>query len=117
MKHSHRIAIGLFISALMLGSSGCLLAAAGAGAEAAYVGTQEDRTAGDTIDDQRITSFVKTKLLADPQVSGVDINVDTFKGAVTLRGFVDTTQEAERAIELATSVSGVTSVRSTLIQK
>ncbi len=81
------------------------------------MGTQENRTAGETVDDQRITSVVKTKLLADAQISGLDINVDTFRGDVTLRGFVDSTKEAERAIGLAMSVSGVKSVRSTLIQK
>ncbi len=90
-----------------LALSGCWAAVAGVGAEAGYIAAQEDRTVGETVDDQRITSLVKTKLLSDAEVSGLDINVDTFKGEVTLRGFVDSPHEASTAISLAQSVSGV----------
>ncbi|MCC6955044.1 MAG: hypothetical protein IT290_13080 [Deltaproteobacteria bacterium] len=68
---------------------GCWAVAAGAGAEAAYVATQEDRTAGETIDDQRIPATVKSRLLADRTVSGMDINVDTFRRVVVLKGVVE----------------------------
>lgn len=95
--------------------TGCWLVAAGAGVEGGYIAAQEDRTAGETFDDQTITASIKTKLLADPNVSGLDINVDTFKGNVTLKGFVKTDSEAQRAIELARSVGGVKSVNPRLI--
>ena len=85
---------------------GCLVAAAGAGAEAGYVASQDDRTAGETIDDQRITATVKTKFMADPDVSAMDINVDTMRRNVTLKGFVKNAKEATRAVELAQEVSG-----------
>ncbi|MBX7137661.1 MAG: BON domain-containing protein [Oligoflexia bacterium] len=94
--------------------SGCLALAAGAGAETAYVGTQEDRTAGEVIDDQRITAAVKTRLLADPDVPGMDVNVDTFKRVVTLRGVLKNSGQVDKAMELARSVSGVRDVRSDL---
>ncbi len=94
--------------------SGCWLAVAGAGAEAGYVAAQDERTASETMEDQRITSLVKTKLLADPDVGGLDINVDTFKSRVTLRGFVDTRREADAAVEIAQSVSGVKNVTTQL---
>jgi hyperosmotically inducible protein len=97
------------------GFEGCWAAAAGAGAEAGYALTQDNRTAGETVTDQRITSTVKGKLLADSRVSGLDINVDTFKSIVTLRGTVRTSQEADAAIELAKNVSGVRSVNSKLV--
>lgn len=100
---------------LSIGLGGCWLAAAGAGAEVGYVAAQEDRTAGETIDDQRITASVKTKLLADPEVSGLDINVDTFKGTVTLKGAVDHQGEADEAMQLAQSVNGVQKVQSKLV--
>lgn len=100
---------------LLLSLSGCWAAVAGAGAEAGYLAAQKDRTVGETVDDQRITSVVKTKLLADPQVSGLDINVDTFRGEVTLRGFVGSSSEANVAVALAESVSGVKDVKSVLI--
>lgn len=117
MSSTKRILSGLLSTAVLCSASSCILAAAGAGAEAGYVASQGSRTAGETIDDQRITSVVKTRLLADPEVSGLDINVDTFKKDVTLRGFVDSSREAERATEIARSVSGVQSVKSTLILK
>jgi len=92
----------------------CWVAAAGAGAEAAYVLTQEDRSASETVTDQRITAAVKTKLLTDSRVAGLDINVDTFKSRVTLRGAVRTAREADAAVALAEKVSGVQSVTSKL---
>lgn len=95
--------------------SGCLLAAVGVGAEAGYVASQDDRTAQETINDQYITSAVKTKLLADSRTPGLDINVDTFKSVVTLRGALKTNREASNALEVARSVDGVKSVISKLV--
>lgn len=72
------------------------------------------KTVGETIDDATITARVKTSLLNDPEVSGLKIDVDTFKGVVTLSGSVKTEQEAQKAIALARRIDGVTDVRSTL---
>lgn len=111
----------LVVSSLALASlnlNGCFAAAAaGAGAEVAYVASQEDRSTSETLTDQRITSTVKTALLANQQVSGFDINVDTFKAVVTLRGFVDNRKEADKAVQLAAAVSGVKEVKTNLIIK
>ena len=106
-----------FVVLTLLALSGCWAVAAGAGAEAGYVGAQESRTTGETIDDQRITAEVKTNLLADRDVSGFDINVDTFKRVVTLRGFVDSEFEANKAASIARSISGVRDVHSQLVLK
>ena len=95
--------------------SGCWLVAAGAGAEAGYVLTQENRTPAETMEDQRITAAVKGALVSDREVSGFDINVDTMRSRVTLKGVVDTAREAERAVELARAVSGVRGVESKLV--
>lgn len=95
--------------------SACWLVAAGAGAEAAYVGTQENRSAGETVDDQLIVASVKTRFLADPDISGFDINVDSYKGIVTLRGYVESAREIERATGVALGVSGVKQVVSKLV--
>lgn len=97
------------------GLAGCWAVAAGAGAEAAYVATQPDRTALETLQDQSITSSVKTRLLADPAVSGLDINVDTFKSTVTLRGMVRSEEERSRALSIARETSGVEAVVSKLV--
>ena len=44
------------------------------------------KSVGNTIDDATITGRVKTAMLNDPQVAGLKIDVDTFKGVVTLSG-------------------------------
>jgi osmotically-inducible protein OsmY len=72
------------------------------------------KSVGDTIDDATITTRVKTSLLNDPDVGGLRIDVDTFKGVVTLSGRVYTKDEETKAIELARKVSGVADVKSTL---
>jgi hyperosmotically inducible protein len=72
------------------------------------------KTVGDTIDDATITTRVKTSLLNDPVVGGLRIDVDTFKGVVTLSGRVKTKEEEAKAIELTRKIGGVADVKSTL---
>ena len=72
------------------------------------------KTVGETIDDAAITTRVKTALLNDPQVGGLRIDVDTFKGVVTLSGSVKTKEEEAKAIALARKIGGVSDVKSTL---
>jgi osmotically-inducible protein OsmY len=72
------------------------------------------KTVGDTIDDATITTRVKTSLLNDPDVGGLRIDVDTFKGVVTLSGAVKSPAERDKAIALARKIGGVTDVKSTL---
>ena len=62
------------------------------------------------VDDAAITTAVKSKLLADKMVSGLDIHVVTNNGVVELNGNVKTDSEANTAIELASSVNGVKDV-------
>ena len=72
------------------------------------------KTVGDTIDDATITNRVKTALLNDPDVGGLRIDVDTFKGVVTLSGAVKSPAERDKAIALAKRIGGVVDVKSTL---
>jgi hypothetical protein len=72
------------------------------------------KTVGETIDDTTITTRVKTAMLNDPAVGGLRIDVDTFKGAVTLSGSVKSQAEKDQAIALARRVSGVTEVKDNL---
>jgi osmotically-inducible protein OsmY len=72
------------------------------------------KSVGETIDDGTITARVKTALVGDPEVGGLRIDVDTFKGVVTLSGGVKTAAERDKAIALARKVGGVTDVKSTL---
>lgn len=73
--------------------------------------TPVQESTGEYIDDTAITTKVKTNLLNDPVVSGLSINVETFKGAVQLSGFANSVLERERAEALARSVGGVRRVQ------
>ena len=72
-----------------------------------------DRTLGVTIDDAGITVRVKTRLLEDPLVKGLAIDVDTRAGVVYLTGNVRTAQEKDQAIRLARETQGVEDYRRT----
>ena len=69
---------------------------------------------GEVVTDAEITSAVKTKLLADKQVGGLKIDVDTDHGVVTLTGPVNSTAEKDQALHLARETKGVTKVVSKL---
>ena len=62
-----------------------------------------------------ITGSVKTKLIKDDHVDGLNINVDTHAGVVTLNGHVESAGDAKRAVGLARSVKGVEKVVSKLV--
>jgi osmotically-inducible protein OsmY len=72
------------------------------------------KTIGETIDDTTITTRVKTAMLNDPAVGGLSIDVDTYKGAVTLSGRVKSQAEHDQAVALARKVDGVTEVKDAL---
>ena len=72
------------------------------------------KTVGDTIDDATITARVKTALLNDPDIGGLRIDVDTFKGVVTLSGSVKSAAERDKAMAIARKIGGVTDVKSSL---
>lgn len=65
--------------------------------------------AGAAVTDAAITSAVKTKLLADPDVGGLKIDVDTAAGVVTLTGTVASRAEANQALTIARGTEGVKS--------
>ncbi len=66
---------------------------------------------GEYIDDSVITTKVKTAILNEPTLSSAEINVETFKGVVQLSGFVNSSADIDKAVEVARSVKGVESVK------
>jgi hyperosmotically inducible periplasmic protein len=64
-------------------------------------------SAGTVATDAALTTAVKSKLLADPAVGGLRIDVDTRGGVVTLSGDVSSRAEADQAIKLARATDGV----------
>jgi hyperosmotically inducible periplasmic protein len=65
---------------------------------------------GDAAGNAALTSVVKTKFLADTTVSGLNIDVDSNKGVVTLTGNVRSAAEKQRAVKIARETEGVKSV-------
>jgi osmotically-inducible protein OsmY len=72
------------------------------------------RSLGETITDASISMNVKGRLLEDPLVKGLKIDVDTREGVVFLTGSVGSDQEKETAIRLAKETVGVREVKANL---
>jgi hypothetical protein len=69
----------------------------------------------EAIEDAKLGVRIKTALVNDPQLGPRAIEVRVTRGVVNLSGFVGSTAEVARAIDLARAVPGVAEVRSELI--
>ena len=67
------------------------------------------------IDDAQLGARIKTVLVNDAQLGPRIIEVRVTRGTVTLSGLVGSAAEADRAVELARGVPGVSDVRSRLV--
>lgn len=74
-----------------------------------------NRATGEYIDDAAITTRVKTAFATDPQVKATEVQVETFRGTVQLSGFVDSSESAARAAQIARDVPGVKQVRNSMV--
>ena len=73
--------------------------------------TPKQEGTGEYLDDTVITTKVKTAVFSEPSLKSAEINVETFKGVVQLSGFVSSRADINKAVEVARSVNGVTSVK------
>ena len=73
--------------------------------------------AGDAMADTAITAKVKTAFLADADVKGLQVEVDTRDGVVTLSGTLDKAANVERAATVAKGIEGVKSLDNRLMVK
>jgi len=73
--------------------------------------TPKQEGTGEYLDDSVITTKVKTAIFNEPSLKSAEINVETFKGVVQLSGFVSEERNINKAVEVARSVKGVTSVK------
>ena len=87
-----------------------LVAAVALTALAGCASTQKHESTGQYIDDTAITASVKAAIFNEPSLKSMEINVETFKGRVQLSGFVSSRANMDRAVQVARSVNGVTSV-------
>ena len=66
---------------------------------------------GEYVDDSVITTKVKAAIFNEPSLKSSEINVETFKGAVQLSGFVKYQADINKAVEITRGVHGVSSVK------
>jgi osmotically-inducible protein OsmY len=64
--------------------------------------------------DTAITTKVKAGLVKEPNLDSLGIHVETEKGVVMLSGFVNSKEEADKAVKVAKGVDGVTRVKSAI---
>lgn len=88
----------VFVAVSLLGLAGC-------------ASTPTKESTGEYVDDSLITAKVKASIFNEPTLKASEINVETFKGDVQLSGFVADPKDAEKAVEVARGVKGVTSVK------
>lgn len=71
---------------------------------------ERERSGAEAIDDAWITTKIQSRYFLDPDVKGLDIDVETSKGVVTLTGTVETEAEKQAAEVIARNTGGVVSV-------
>jgi osmotically-inducible protein OsmY len=90
---------------------GAALAAAALAGAAGCAPTPTRQSTGEMIDDAAVTARVKSALINAPGVKSTAINVETFRGTVSLSGFVDSAEMAAKAVGAAEQVRGVRAVK------
>jgi hyperosmotically inducible periplasmic protein len=83
----------------------------------ASLSAADNKTAGERMDDTKITARVKTELADNDAVKARQINVETHAGIVQLSGFVDSSAAKDAAATAARNVPGVMQVKNDLIVK
>ena len=69
------------------------------------------------VEDSVLTAKVKTALVQQRGLEGLNIHVNSYKGVVQLSGFIDSDIKKELAGQIARSVDGVNEVVNNLIVK
>lgn len=67
------------------------------------------------VNDSWITAKVKADLLVTEETKGLDINVTTTNGVVTLSGKLDNAMQVDKAVAVARAIKGVMSVDATTL--
>lgn len=73
------------------------------------------RTAGQTVDDSAITAKINQRIVGDPDLSYLKINVDTFQGHVTLTGTVPNKEAQDKLVRYAKETAGVKDVKTNIV--
>jgi osmotically-inducible protein OsmY len=77
----------------------------------ACAATETKESTGQYVDNSVLTAKVKTAIFNEPTLKSSEITVETFKGEVQLSGFVSSIEQTKKAVEVAKTIPGVTSVK------
>lgn len=69
-----------------------------------------ERSFGDIWDDNVLSNKIKAKLIAEPKIRSLNIDVDVYLGVVTLTGVVSSKYQRDRAIEISRRTDGIVKV-------
>jgi hyperosmotically inducible protein len=97
-------------AALAVALAAPLASAANDAADGAAKQAKADESSQQPVEDSWITTKVKADLLVDDQTKGLDINVSTTNGVVTLAGRLDSAAQVDKAVSIARAIKGVKSV-------
>lgn len=75
---------------------------------------RDDKSMSQRFDNATTTASVKSKLLWNSNTEGLDINVSTSNGVVTLEGTADSAEAKQLAEQLAANTDGVRSVQNNI---
>lgn len=98
MKKLVRYLSAMFLAVMLVSATGC-------------ASTAKQEGTGEYVDDSVITTKVKAAIFNEPTLKSAEINVETFKGMVQLSGFVSSQAAINKAVAVARTVAGVTSVK------
>ena len=105
-----------FGAAFALAVAAPLAGATDAKTDGAAAQTKAHESSQHPVEDSWITTKVKADLLVDEQTKGLDINVSTTNGVVTLAGRLDSRAQVDKAVSIARAIKGVTSVDATTLK-
>jgi osmotically-inducible protein OsmY len=89
--------------------------AAGKSAEPDRMAETTPSKAGRSTDDAALAALVKSVLVSEPGLKASSIQVEATNGIVTLHGTTESGDDREKAVQVASRVTGVKSVDSKLI--
>jgi osmotically-inducible protein OsmY len=98
MNISKRVATAIFTATVAFTIVGCS-------------SSPTKESTGEYIDDAALTAKVKASIFNEPTLKSTEINVETYKGAVQLSGFVAQAEDAKKAADIARGVKGVSTVK------
>jgi hyperosmotically inducible periplasmic protein len=98
------LCLGLLTTAAVTTVTGC-------------AGNQNSRSTGQYMDDKTLQHQVRDSLSNNGEYKFDNVNVDVYRGTCQLSGFVETSDQKDKAGDIAKNVSGVATVENNITVK